>query len=78
MIGQSPGQYQKDIRLLEARRMIRESRAAISAVAYDVGYESPAQFSRDYARKFGQPPRADRKGMIADPEGQSTLAAVAG
>ena len=78
VIGQSPGQYQKDIRLLEARRMIRESRAAISAVAYDVGYESPAQFSRDYARKFGQPPRADRKGMIADPEGQSTLAAVAG
>ncbi|MCB1355081.1 MAG: AraC family transcriptional regulator, partial [Maritimibacter sp.] len=45
--GLTPGQYQKDIRLLEARRLITESDAAISSVAYDVGYESPAQFSRD-------------------------------
>ncbi len=59
--GQTPGQYQKNVRLLEARRLILESNAAISAVAFDVGYESPAQFSRDYLRKFGHPPRQDRQ-----------------
>lgn len=58
--GLTPGQYQKDIRLLEARRLITESDAAISSVAYDVGYESPAQFSRDYARKYGHAPREER------------------
>lgn len=58
--GLTPGQYQKDIRLLEARRLIVESDEAISSVAFDVGYESPAQFSRDYARKFGHAPREDR------------------
>lgn len=60
--GLTPGQYQKDIRLLEARRFILEGRDAISAVAFDVGYESAAHFSRDYARKFGHPPSADRAG----------------
>ncbi len=58
--GQTPGQYQKEVRLLEARRLILESTDAISSVAFDVGYESPAQFSRDYARKFGLPPREER------------------
>lgn len=58
--GQTPGQYQKDVRLLEARRLVMESSDAISSVAFDVGYESPAQFSRDYARKFGHSPREDR------------------
>ena len=58
--GLSPGQYQKDIRLLEARRLITEGRASISSVAFEVGYESPAHFSRDYARKFGHSPREDR------------------
>ena len=57
--GLTPGQYQKDVRLLEARRLIVESDAAISSVAFDVGYESPAQFSRDYSRKYGNPPRED-------------------
>lgn len=60
--GLSPGQYQKDIRLLEARRFILEGKASISAVAFSVGYESPAHFSRDYTRKFGHPPREDRIG----------------
>ena len=58
--GLTPGQYQKDMRLLEAYRLIRDSNRSISAVAFDVGYESPAQFSRDYSRKFGLPPRAER------------------
>ncbi|MCV2868718.1 AraC family transcriptional regulator [Defluviimonas sp. WL0002] len=60
--GLTPGQYQKDIRLLEARRLIIEGKDTISAVAFDVGYESPAHFSRDYARKFGRSPREDRTG----------------
>jgi AraC-like DNA-binding protein len=66
--GLSPGQYQKDMRLLEARRLIVESDLAISSVAFEVGYESPAQFSRDYSRKFGVAPRNDRKGETAVPE----------
>ncbi len=58
--GLTPGQYQKDVRLLEAHRLIIEGKGTISAVAFDVGYESPAHFSRDYARKFGRAPREDR------------------
>lgn len=60
--GLTPGQYQKDIRLLEARRLVLEGRETISTVAFEVGYESPAHFSRDYARKFGLAPREDRAG----------------
>lgn len=60
--GLTPGQYQKDIRLLEARRLVQEGRDTISTVAFDVGYESPAHFSRDYSRKFGLTPREDRTG----------------
>lgn len=55
----SPLQYQKQLRLMEARRlMLAESRTAAHA-AYDVGYESSSQFSREYARMFGLPPAAD-------------------
>lgn len=55
----SPLQYQKQIRLLEARRlMLAENYNAITA-ADRVGYESPSQFSREYARLFGAPPVQD-------------------
>lgn len=55
----SPLQYQKQLRLLEARRlMLSEEFDAISA-AYQVGYESPSQFSREYSRMFGAPPMRD-------------------
>lgn len=55
----SPLQYQKQIRLLEARRlMLAENYNAITA-ADRVGYESPSQFSREYARLFGAPPIQD-------------------
>lgn len=55
----SPLQYQKQLRLLEARRlMLTEDFDAISA-AYQVGYESPSQFSREYSRMFGAPPMRD-------------------
>lgn len=55
----SPLQYQKELRLLEARRMLKAGTASVSTAAYEVGYESPNQFSREYARKFGRPPKSD-------------------
>jgi AraC-like DNA-binding protein len=58
--GTSPLQYQKDLRLLQARDTLRTSRAKVSDVAFGVGYESSAQFSREYSRKFGKSPRQDR------------------
>ncbi|MFN3512794.1 MAG: AraC family transcriptional regulator N-terminal domain-containing protein [Phenylobacterium sp.] len=55
----SPLQYQKQIRLQEARRlMLGEARDA-QAAGFEVGYESPSQFSREYARLFGAPPARD-------------------
>lgn len=55
----TPLQYQKELRLLEARRLLSTGGASVTAAAYDVGYESPSQFSREYARKFGAPPSRD-------------------
>ena len=54
----SPLQYQKSLRLQEARRLIASGRE-IAAAAYAVGYESASQFSREYARMFGIPPSQD-------------------
>jgi AraC-like DNA-binding protein len=54
----TPLQYQKDLRLLEARRLLLAGQHAVSAVAYEVGYESPNQFSREYSRKYGISPRS--------------------
>ncbi len=55
--GTTPLQYQKDLRLLEARRLIMAGNSAVSAAARAVGYDSATQFSREYARKFGASPR---------------------
>lgn len=68
MTSMSPMQYQKQIRLLEARRrMVAEGERAGEA-AFSVGYESASQFSREYARLFGVPPRRDalqaRSGLV--------------
>lgn len=52
----TPLQYQKDLRLLEARRLLLSGRFSVTTAAYEVGYESATQFSREYARKFGIPP----------------------
>jgi AraC-like DNA-binding protein len=52
----SPIQYQKQIRLQEARLQLAAGRSDVTAVGYSVGYDSPAQFSREYRRHFGRPP----------------------
>lgn len=61
--GTSPLQYQKDLRLMQARNELRTTGSKVSEIAYGVGYESSAQFSREYARKFGCSPRHDRVSM---------------
>jgi len=57
--GMSPVQYQKSLRLHEARRLLVAERLDAAEVGYRVGYESPSQFSREYRRLFGAPPRRD-------------------
>ena len=64
--GTSPLQYQKDLRLLRAREALRNTNEKVSEIAFAVGYESSAQFSREYARKFGVPPRRDRAPHAAE------------
>jgi AraC-like DNA-binding protein len=59
----TPLQYQKQLRLLEARRLMISSAVNVEAAAFQVGYESPSQFSREYARMFGAPPKWDAKQM---------------
>lgn len=62
----SPLQYQKQLRLQTARqRMLADGMDATSA-AYEVGYESISQFSREYSRFFGQPPRRDIRTLRED------------
>ncbi len=56
----SPLQYIKRLRLSEARKLMFAKGLSVSAAAYEVGYESPSQFSREYSRQFGLSPRADR------------------
>ncbi|RUT34817.1 AraC family transcriptional regulator [Arsenicitalea aurantiaca] len=55
----SPLQYHKQLRLLEARRLMVAEAANVTNAAFRVGYESPSQFSRDYARMFGRAPKRD-------------------
>jgi transcriptional regulator GlxA family with amidase domain len=52
-------QYQKQVRLQEARRLLIAKEQGAAAPAFNVGYASPSQFSRKYACTFGAPPRAD-------------------
>jgi AraC-like DNA-binding protein len=55
----SPLQYQKWLRLHEARRLMLNEHLDAASAAFRVGYESPSQFSREYSRLFGSPPRRD-------------------
>jgi AraC-like DNA-binding protein len=55
----SPVQYQKRLRLTEARQILLAGSADAASAAYQVGYQSVSQFSREYARMFGAPPIRD-------------------
>jgi AraC-like DNA-binding protein len=59
LTGLSPVQYQKQLRLQEARQMLLGGDHSASDVAFAVGYESASQFSREYLRQFGAPPARD-------------------
>ena len=59
----SPLQYQKWLRLNEARRLMLADNQDAAAAAFQVGYESPSQFSREYSRLFGTPPLRDIKSL---------------
>jgi AraC-like DNA-binding protein len=62
----SPIQFQKQLRLQEARRLLLTESTDATDVAYQVGYESPSQFSREYSRMFGFPPIEDIKRLRAE------------
>lgn len=62
----SPLQYQKQIRLLQARTLLIATGHSVTSAAHEVGYESPTQFSREYARAFGLPPLRDAARIVAD------------
>jgi AraC-like DNA-binding protein len=70
--GLSPFQYQKRLRLQEARRLMLADGLDAGEAAFRVGYESPSQFGREYRRLFGSPPRRD----VAALKGEVQPAAV--
>jgi AraC-like DNA-binding protein len=59
----SPLQYQKRLRLNEARRLLLFESLDVTTAAFQVGYESATQFSREYSRLFGEPPIRDIKNL---------------
>lgn len=59
----SPLQYQKWLRLSEARRLMLNEDLDAASASFEVGYESPSQFSREYTRLFGAPPKRDIEGL---------------
>ena len=61
----SPLQYQKQLRLYEAQRLMLTGEHNAESASYLVGYESPTQFSREYKKMFGAPPKTDVKNLVA-------------
>ncbi len=68
----SPLQFQKQLRLQEARRILLSEATDATTVSQQVGYESPSQFSREYRRMFGFPPLRDIERLRNTPEGLHT------
>lgn len=63
----TPLQFQKQLRLLEARRLMLSDAITVADAAYRVGYESASQFSREYSRAFGVAPKQDTMSLRARP-----------
>ena len=61
----TPLEYQKQLRLQEARRLMLAAGSSAGAAGFAVGYDSPSQFSREYRRLFGAPPRQDIESLQA-------------
>ncbi|MBD3803402.1 MAG: AraC family transcriptional regulator [Thioclava sp.] len=57
--GMTPVQYQKSLRLQEARRLLLSEGRDVARIGFAIGYDSPSQFSREYRRMFGAPPGRD-------------------
>jgi AraC-like DNA-binding protein len=74
LTGMSPLQYQKQLRLQEARQLMLKDALDAGSTAARVGYESASQFSRDYSRLFGEPPQRDIRRM-RDPSVATAAAA---
>lgn len=73
----SPLQYQKWLRLSEARRLMLNEHLDAASAAFQVGYESPSQFSREYSRLFGAPPKRDIEGLLQRAANQRAVSAAA-
>ncbi|MBJ2157207.1 AraC family transcriptional regulator [Variovorax sp. IB41] len=71
----SPLQFQKRIRLLQARMLLIAGGRNVTAAAFDVGYQSPTQFSREYARAFGLPPTQDAARILDNARASGARAA---
>jgi AraC-like DNA-binding protein len=59
----SPIQFQKNLRLEEAKQLLTFEKIAVNEIAYKVGYESPSQFSREFSRMYGISPKQFVNGM---------------
>jgi AraC-like DNA-binding protein len=70
LTGVSPLQYQKQLRLQEARQLMLNENLDAGGAAVSVGYESASQFSREYRRLFGAPPQGDVTRMRLAPGGR--------
>ncbi|MDH6169924.1 AraC-like DNA-binding protein [Variovorax boronicumulans] len=71
----SPLQYQKQLRLQEARRQMLMTGTDVASAAHSVGYESPSQFAREYGRMFGAPPLRDKQRWLSE-AGNDAMAAA--
>lgn len=69
----TPLQFQKQVRLQEARKLLLGRERDIAGVGFAVGYDSPSQFSREYSRQFGRPPGRDLERLRAGPAPATVL-----
>lgn len=74
--GMSPLQFQKQIRLQEARRLMLGENLNASTAGYRVGYDNPSHFSREYKREFGRPPMQDVE-RLREAEGSTSRRGMA-
>jgi transcriptional regulator GlxA family with amidase domain len=65
----TPMQYQKQLRLNEARRLMRVEKLDAGTAGYRVGYQSASQFSREYSRFYGRSPARDSRQLAVGADG---------